>query len=80
MGLRQTQRVEQVRTLVNLIALSGPFTGISVLRILALGIYMALTAWKLLAIWIAVRRSAFTTDHKTEADRDNSLTDSNAAR
>ena len=53
-GLRRAQRVEQVRALVNLIALSGPFTGISVLLILATGFYMALTAWSLQTGWIAV--------------------------
>jgi hypothetical protein len=53
-GLRRTQRVVQVRALVNLIALTGPFTGISVLLILATGFYMALTAWSLQTGWIAV--------------------------
>ncbi len=53
-GLRRAQRVEQVRALVNLIGLSGPFTGISVLLILATGFYMALTAWSLQTGWILV--------------------------
>jgi NAD/NADP transhydrogenase beta subunit len=53
-GLRRAQRVEQVRALVNLIGLSGPFTGISVLLILATGFYMALTAWSLRTSWIDV--------------------------
>jgi hypothetical protein len=53
-GLQRAQRVEQVRALVNLIGLSGPFTGISVLLILATGFYMALTAWSLQTSWIAV--------------------------
>jgi len=54
-GLRRAQRVERVRTLVNLIALSGLFTGISVLHILATGFYTALTAWNLQTGWISVR-------------------------
>jgi hypothetical protein len=53
-GLRRAQRVEQARALVNLIGLSGPFTAISVLLILATGFYMALTAWSLRASWIDV--------------------------
>ena len=53
-GLRRAQRVEQVRALIKLIALSGPFTGISVLLILAAGLYMAFTAWSLQTGWIAV--------------------------
>jgi hypothetical protein len=53
--MRRTQRVEQVRTLVNLIALSGPFTGISVLYILATRFNMAPTVWNLQTGWIAVR-------------------------
>jgi uncharacterized membrane protein len=53
-GLRRAQRVEQVRALVNLIGLSGPFTGISVLLLLATGFYLALTAWSLLTSWILV--------------------------
>jgi hypothetical protein len=53
-GLRRAQRVEQVRALVNLIGLSGPLTGISVLLILATGLYMTLSAWSLQTGWIAV--------------------------
>ena len=53
-GLRRAQRVEQVRALVNLIGLSGPFTGISALLLLASGFYMALTAWSLQIGWILV--------------------------
>lgn len=53
-GLRRAQRVEQVRALINLIGLSGPFTGISVLLLLASGFYMALTAWSLQTSWILV--------------------------
>ena|SRR5215472_4993181 len=52
--LRRAQRVEQVRGLVNLLGLSGPFTGISVLLILVTGFYMALTAWSLSTGWIDV--------------------------
>ena len=53
--IRRAQRVEQVRALIKLIALSGPFTGISVLLILATGFYMVLTAWNLQKGRIAVR-------------------------
>jgi Predicted integral membrane protein (DUF2269) len=53
-GLQWAKRVEQVRGLVNLIGLSGPFTGISVLLILVTGFYMAITAWSLRTGWIAV--------------------------
>lgn len=53
-GLRRAQRVEQVRVLVNLIGLSGPLSGISVLLLLAAGLYMAFTAWSLLTGWILV--------------------------
>jgi uncharacterized membrane protein len=53
-GIRRAQRVEQVRTLVNLIGLTSPLFGISVLLILAAGLYMAFTAWSLLTGWILV--------------------------
>src|SRR5438876_6370794 len=52
--IRRAQRVEQVRALANLVGLSGPLLGISVLLILATGLYMALTAWGLQTGWIAV--------------------------
>ena len=53
-ALRRAQRVEQVRAIVHLVSLSGPLFGISVLLILAAGLYMALTAWSLQTGWIAV--------------------------
>jgi Predicted integral membrane protein (DUF2269) len=53
-GLRRAQRVEQVRALTNLTGWLGPFLGISVLLILATGLYMALTAWSLQTGWIGV--------------------------
>jgi Predicted integral membrane protein (DUF2269) len=53
-GPRRAQRVEQVRALINLIGLTGPFTGISVLLLLASGFYMALTAWNLQTSWILI--------------------------
>jgi hypothetical protein len=53
-GLRRALHVEEVRGLVNLIGLSGPFTGISLLLILITGFYMALTAWSLQTGWIAI--------------------------
>src|SRR4051812_10749572 len=53
-ALRRVQRVEQVRVLSNLVGRLGPLFGISVLLILATGLYMALTAWGLQTGWIAV--------------------------
>lgn len=53
-ALRRAQYVEQVRTLTRLIGLTGPLFGISVLLLLAAGVYMALTAWSLLTGWILV--------------------------
>ncbi len=52
--MRRAQRVEQVRALVHLVGLTSPLFGISVLLLLAAGLYMALTAWSLLTGWIAV--------------------------
>jgi len=43
-----------VRALANLLGITGPLFGISVLLILAAGLYMALTAWSLQTSWIAV--------------------------
>ncbi len=53
-GLRRAQRVEQVRSLTNLVGMTGPLFGISLLFILAAGLYMAITAWSLQTGWIAV--------------------------
>jgi Predicted integral membrane protein (DUF2269) len=53
-ALRRAQRVEQVRALTNLAGRLGPLFGISVLLILATGLYMALTAWSLQTGWIGV--------------------------
>lgn len=53
-SLRRAQRVEQVRSLIHLVGLTGPLFGISVLLILAAGLYMAVTAWSLQTGWIAV--------------------------
>ncbi len=53
-GLRRAQRVEQVRSLTTLVGMTGPLFAISVLLILAAGLYMALTAWSLQTGWIAV--------------------------
>ncbi len=53
-ALQRAQRVEQVRALSNLVARLGPLFGISVLLILATGLYMAITAWGLLTGWIDV--------------------------
>jgi len=53
-GLRRAQRVEHVRALIQLNDLSGPVSGISVLLLLAAGLYLAITAWSLLTSWILV--------------------------
>ena len=53
-ALRRARRVEQVRTLTNLTGRLGPLFVISVLLILASGLYMAITAWGLRTSWIAV--------------------------
>jgi hypothetical protein len=53
-AIRRAQRVEQVRALTNLTGRLGLFFGISVLLILASGLYMALTAWSLQTGWIGV--------------------------
>jgi hypothetical protein len=53
-ALRRAQRVEQVRALTNLTGRLGPLFVLSVLLILASGLYMAITAWGLRTSWIAV--------------------------
>ena len=53
-GLRRAQRVEEVRPLTNLAGQLGPLFGISMLLILATGLYMAITAWGLQTGWIDV--------------------------
>jgi len=53
-AMRRAQHVEQLRTLAHLVGLTGPLFGISVLVLLAAGVYMALTAWSLLTGWILV--------------------------
>jgi len=53
-AIRRAQRVEQVRALTNLTGRLRLFFGISVLLILATGLYMALTAWSLQTGWIGV--------------------------
>jgi hypothetical protein len=53
-ALRRAQRVEQARALTNLAGRLGPLFGISVLLILATGLYMAVTAWGLQTGWILV--------------------------
>ena len=53
-ALRRAQRVEQVRSLTNLVGRLGPLFGISVLLILVTGLYMAITAWGFQTGWIPV--------------------------
>ena len=52
--LRRAQRVEQVRSIANLVGLTGPLFAVSVLLILVTGLYMAFTAWGLQTGWIDV--------------------------
>lgn len=52
--MRRAQHVEQVRTIGNLIALSGPISGISLLLILVTGLYLAASAWGFRTGWIDV--------------------------
>jgi hypothetical protein len=53
-AIRRAQRVEQVRALTHLVGRLGPLFGISVLLILATGLYMAITSWGILTGWIDV--------------------------
>jgi Predicted integral membrane protein (DUF2269) len=53
-AIRRAQRVEQVRALTNLVGRLGPLFGISVLLILATGLYMAINAWGFQTGWIDV--------------------------
>jgi hypothetical protein len=53
-ALRRAQRVEHVRVLSDLVGRLGPLFGISVLLILATGLYMTFAAWGLQTGWIAV--------------------------
>jgi hypothetical protein len=54
LGLRRTQRVEQVRSLIHLNELSAPFSAASAVLLLGAGLYLALVAWSLLTSWILV--------------------------
>lgn len=53
-GLRQAQRVEQVRVLIHLNNLSAPFGAGSAVVLLIAGLYLALSSWSLLTGWILV--------------------------
>ena len=54
MALRRAKAVEQVRTILKLIAMSDPIAVISALLTIIVGLYLALTVWGLLTGWIAV--------------------------
>jgi hypothetical protein len=54
LGLRRTQRVEQVRSLIHLNELAAPFSAASAVLLLVTGLYLALVAWSLLTSWILV--------------------------
>jgi hypothetical protein len=58
-ALRRAQRVEQVRAIAALVALSEPVAVISILLLLAAGLYMALTVWGLQTGWIDVALGSF---------------------
>ena len=53
-GQRRAQRVEEVRALMHVNDLSGPFGDGSGLVVLIAGLYLALSAWSLLTNWILV--------------------------
>lgn len=53
-GLRRAQRVEEVRTLMRVNDLSGPFGDGSGLVLVSAGFYLALSGWSLLTSWILV--------------------------
>ncbi len=58
-ALRRAQRGEQVRALAALVALSDPVAVISILLLLAAGLYMALAVWGLQTGWIDVVLGSF---------------------
>jgi hypothetical protein len=53
-GLRRARRVEEVRVLIHVNDLSGPFGAGSAVVLLIAGLYLALSAWSLLTGWILV--------------------------
>jgi Ca2+/Na+ antiporter len=53
-ALRRARRVEQARALSDLVGRLGPLFGISVLLILASGLFMAFTTWGFQTGWIDV--------------------------
>lgn len=54
MALRRARRVEQVRVLTDLLRWANPLFSISILVILAAGLYMTLTVWSFQIGWIDV--------------------------
>ncbi len=52
--LRRAQRVEQVRSILTLVARTGPVFGISAVILLAAGIYMTVTVWGFEQGWIRI--------------------------
>ncbi len=53
-ALRRAQRVEQARLILGLMEVAGPLTGISLLVILAAGLYMTGMSWGWRTAWIDV--------------------------
>jgi uncharacterized membrane protein len=52
--LQRAQRVEQVRSTLTLVARSGPVAGISLVVLLAAGIYMTVNGWGFEQGWIRI--------------------------
>lgn len=53
-ALRRARHVEQVRALMRLNGLAGPFGGISAAVLLVAGLYLAVSSWNVLTSWILV--------------------------
>ena len=54
LALRRVERVEQARSILRLMALPGPVSGISLLLVVATGLYMTITLWGWQTGWIDV--------------------------
>ncbi len=53
-AIRRAQRIEQVRSVIGLLSLSGPILGISMLVNVLAGLYMTADTWHLRTPWIIV--------------------------
>jgi hypothetical protein len=54
LALRRVERVEQARSILKLMDLPGPVSGISLLLVVATGLYMTITLWGWQTGWIDV--------------------------